>query len=71
MINLCNWLLFFEFVVVDLLDNIGKEYVLMFMENFKLEKNWNFFLEVYISIFEKMLVCVIIKLFIFVNFWVD
>lgn len=39
MINLCNWLLFFEFVVVDLLDNIGKEYVLMFMENFKLEKN--------------------------------
>lgn len=34
-------------------DNIGKEYILMFMENFKLEKNRSFPLEIYISTPEK------------------
>nr|XP_022322146.1 uncharacterized protein LOC111123822 isoform X3 [Crassostrea virginica] len=38
---------------VDPPDNIGKEYILMFMENFKLEKNRSFPLEIYISTPEK------------------
>lgn len=61
MINPCNWLLPFESVAVDPPDNIGKEYVLMFMENFKLEKNRSFPLEVYISTPEKTSARVTIK----------
>ncbi|XP_062585994.1 IgGFc-binding protein-like [Saccostrea cucullata] len=56
---------------VDPPDNIGKEYVLMFMENYKLEKNRNFPLELYISTSEKTIAHVNIKSPISSNPYVD